>query len=138
MDSRPNCKVNGCGRIIVVEDDALYRDLLQAVLLKEGYQVVLAGNGIEGMQAMRSHGADLVITDLFMPEQDGLQTIMQLKKEFPAVRVVAMTSGAAYLSLQNAQETATLLGADGFIAKPLNHGALLDLMGSLIGGAATA
>ncbi|GFM32107.1 response regulator [Desulfovibrio subterraneus] len=125
-------------RVVVMEDDALVRELLQVVLKKGGYQVVLAGNGIEGMQAMRNHGADLVITDLFMPEQDGLQTIMQLRKEFPAVRIVAMTSGAAYLSLSNARETATLLGADGFLEKPLNQTMLLDMMEDLLGTPRTA
>jgi CheY-like chemotaxis protein len=63
---------------------------------------------------------------------------MQLRKEFPAVRIVAMTSGAAYLSLSNARETATLLGADGFLEKPLNHTVLLDMMEDLLGAPRTA
>lgn len=99
-----------------------------------GYKVVLAGDGAEGMRAVREHGADIVITDLFMPEQDGLQTIMQLKKEFPCIRVVAMSAGATYLSLDNAREAATLLGADNFIEKPLNHKKLLDMVEELLPG----
>jgi len=118
-------------RVIVMEDDLLLRRMLESILRTVGYKVLSAGDGAEGMRAVRAHGADIVITDLFMPEQDGLQTIMQLKREFPAVRVVAMTAGASYLSIENARAAATLIGADAFIEKPLDHRVLLDTMAEL-------
>ncbi|GFM37015.1 response regulator [Desulfovibrio psychrotolerans] len=118
-------------RVIVMEDDLLLRRMLESILKTVGYTVLSAGDGAEGMRAVRTHGADIVITDLFMPEQDGLQTIMQLKREFPAVRVVAMTAGASYLSIENARAAATLIGADAFIEKPLDHRVLLDTMAEL-------
>ncbi len=119
-------------RVLIMEDDQWYRTLLETLLRGVGYRVLCAEDGVVGMRAMRQHGADVVITDLFMPEQDGLQTIRQLKREFPGVRVVAITAGAAFLSLENARATAALIGADAFIEKPLDRRNLLDVVRHLL------
>ncbi len=120
------------GLVVVMDDDQLCRMLVRTILTGYGYAVSIADNGASGMELVRRHGADIVITDLFMPEQDGLQTILQLKREFPRVRVLAMTAGTSFLTLETARDTATLIGADAFLEKPLDHDGLLAAVRSLV------
>jgi len=77
-------------RILVIDDDADMRTLLEDTLRSAGHEIVLAADGREGVQQYRTQPADLVITDLYMPIQQGLETIVQLRKEYPAVRIIAM------------------------------------------------
>lgn len=125
-------------RVVVMEDDTLYLTLLESLLRKAGYSVIITGNGREGMEAVRRYGADVVIADLFLPEQDGLCTIRQLKTEFPGIPILAMTAGTACLSLDNARDAATLIGADAFMSKPLNHTSFVQIVNSLCMADATA
>lgn len=106
-------------KILVIDDDDQMRVLLRQVMEWSGYEVVEAENGRRGMQQQRKHAADLVITDLIMPEQEGLETISGLKKEYPQVKIIAISGGGrigpeAYLPA--AQE----LGADKVFSKPFD------------------
>ena len=118
--------------ILVIEDDDQMRILLRQVMEWAGYEVVDAENGREGMQKQRRQPADLVITDLIMPEQEGLETIGLLRKEYPQTRIIAISGGGrigpeAYLPA--AQE----LGADRVFSKPFDvrelAGAVRELLG---------
>nr|WP_320009817.1 response regulator [uncultured Desulfobulbus sp.] len=119
-------------RILVIDDDDQMRVLLRQVMEWAGYEVMEAEDGREGMQLQRSDPADLVITDLIMPEQEGLETIGQLRREFPETKVIAISGGGrigpeAYLPA--AQE----LGADKVFSKPFDvrelAGAVKELLG---------
>src|SRR5260370_18462125 len=77
-------------RILVIDDDADMRTLLEHTLQSAGHEVVLAADGREGVQQYRTQPADLVITDLYMPIQQGLETIIQLRKEYPTVCIIAL------------------------------------------------
>jgi DNA-binding NarL/FixJ family response regulator len=106
-------------RVLVIDDDEQMRTLLRQVMEWSGYTVTDAENGRKGMQRQREHPADLVITDLIMPEQEGLETISKLKKEYPDIKIVAISGGGrigpeAYLPA--AQE----LGADLVFSKPFD------------------
>ncbi len=106
-------------RILVIDDDEQMRILLRQVMEWAGYEVIEAEDGRDGMMKQRKHKADLVITDLIMPEQEGLETITSLKKEFPHVKIIAISGGGrigpeAYLPA--AQE----LGADKIFSKPFD------------------
>jgi DNA-binding response OmpR family regulator len=106
-------------RILVIDDDDQMRVLLRQVMEWAGYEVMEAEDGREGMQKQRRQPADLVITDLIMPEQEGLETISLLRKEFPRTRIIAISGGGrigpeAYLPA--AQE----LGADRVFSKPFD------------------
>ncbi|MGE4558745.1 MAG: response regulator [Desulfobulbus sp.] len=119
-------------RILVIDDDDQMRVLLRQVMEWAGYEVEEAGNGREGMQKQRRLPADLVITDLIMPEQEGLETIGLLRKEFPATKVIAISGGGrigpeAYLPA--AQE----LGADRVFSKPFDVRELAGAVKELIG-----
>ena len=106
-------------RILVIDDDEQMRILLRQVMEWAGYEVIEAADGREGMLKQRKQPADLVITDLIMPEQEGLETITSLKKEYPQVKIIAISGGGrigpdAYLPA--AQE----LGADRVFSKPFD------------------
>lgn len=119
-------------RILVIDDDDQMRVLLRQVMEWAGYEVMEAEDGREGMQLQRRDPADLVITDLIMPEQEGLETIGQLRKEFPNTKVIAISGGGrigpeAYLPA--AQE----LGADKVFSKPFDVRALAGAVKELLG-----
>ncbi|HTI71209.1 MAG TPA: response regulator [Candidatus Limnocylindria bacterium] len=104
-------------RILLVDDDDHVRRPVQMNLTRTGHQVVEARNGREAMDIYRREQFDVVITDLIMPEQEGLETIQQLKKHNPAVRVIAI-SGGGRLSANNYLQLAERLGAQRTLAKP--------------------
>lgn len=106
--------------ILVIEDDACVRTLLAQILEDAGYQIYEAANGREGLERFRVEPMDLVITDLEMPEMNGLDLILELTRAFLNVKVIAM-SGHSSDELQ----TARLLGARQTFAKPLDLPMLL-------------
>jgi DNA-binding NtrC family response regulator len=80
-------------RIMVVDDDAGIRRTLQILLSKAGYEVMQAKDGSEAVRMWRDRGGDLVITDLHMPEKDGIETIIELLSHTPGIRIIAMSGG---------------------------------------------
>ena len=80
-------------RILVVDDDASIRRTLNILLSKAGYEVIQACDGSEAVRLWRDHGGDLVITDLHMPQKDGIETIIELLSHTPGIRIICM-SGA--------------------------------------------
>jgi DNA-binding NtrC family response regulator len=79
--------------ILVIDDEPSVLDILRKILQLEGYEVITAANGEEGLELFRQFPCDLVITDMVMPVKDGLQTILDLRKEKPDIPVVAMSGG---------------------------------------------
>ncbi len=79
--------------ILVIDDEPSVLDVLRKILQFEGYEVITAANGEEGLALFRQFPCDLVITDMVMPVKDGLQTILDLRKEKPDIPVVAMSGG---------------------------------------------
>jgi len=106
--------------ILVIDDQACVRTLLKLVLEGAGFHVSEAINGRHGLELFRERPADLVITDIAMPEMNGLEFMLELTKAFLDVKVIAMT-GAFSEELQNAK----LLGARQVFQKPFNTQALL-------------
>ncbi|EGY24419.1 response regulator [Desulfovibrio sp. A2] len=107
-------------RILVVDDDAVTLCFLEALLCSWGHEVATADNGRSCMSCQRVAPADVVITDIIMPEQDGLATIAQLRREFPGVKVIAMSGGTPVMDMESAIRTAHLMGADAVLPKPLD------------------
>jgi len=106
-------------RILVVDDEAGIRKALLLMLEDAGFEVAEAGNGEEGLRAFRRQPADLVITDLFMPDKDGLELIRGLRREFPDVKVIAM-SGGGFSSSMHMLPFARRLGAVEVLDKPFS------------------
>jgi CheY-like chemotaxis protein len=83
--------------VLVVEDDLALRKLMRSVLEKSGYQVTEAGDGEEGVEQCHRSRPDVVITDILMPRKDGLELIRELKREYPDVKIIAITGGVGRL-----------------------------------------
>ena len=82
-------------RILIIDDEQMALQLLRKILEGEGYEVEIAVNGQEGLELFRRQPCDLVITDMVMPVKDGLQTILELRKEAPDLPVIAISGGGA-------------------------------------------
>ena len=108
-------------RVLVADDEAAVRGFLRAVLEKGGYEVIEVANGKEALQEVRARHVDLVITDLVMPEQEGIATIRALHREAPGVGVIAMSGAFGDQFLR----TALLLGASAVLSKPISSELLL-------------
>jgi DNA-binding response OmpR family regulator len=117
-------------RILVIDDEEDIRDLLRTILQSKGYEVVEAANGEAGLRIFQSMPVDLVMTDILMPEKEGLSTIMDLKKTKPGLKIIAMSGGALksghYLSV------ARKFGADRVLEKPFHIDAVLEAVEALL------
>jgi DNA-binding NtrC family response regulator len=111
--------------ILVIDDDPDIRDLVKATLASAGHQVSVAADGREGVQQCRAARPDLVITDLFMPEQEGIETIKQLRMESPDLRIVAISGKPTAGTML---EVAKRLGAHAALAKPFMADELLKVV----------
>lgn len=112
-------------RVLVIDDDEQLRALLYEILDRAGFQVEEAVNGVEGLKLYRKQPADLVITDLIMPEKEGVETIMELRDQFPEARIIAI-SGGERVGGRNYLPIAARLGARRTIAKPFSRQEILD------------
>jgi two-component system chemotaxis response regulator CheY len=96
--------------VLVVDDQDQVRHLIKETLEQVGYEVEEARDGKEGFERYRSKSADFVIMDILMPEQDGLEEIIMLRREFHDARVRAMTGGGEAMGVLNFLDIATMLG----------------------------
>lgn len=120
-------------RILVVDDDAEIRDTLKKFLGRVGYDVEVAGDGKIANQRLAEGDFDLMITDIVMPNQDGVENIMQARKNHPDMRVIAM-SGGGYVQTKTYLKVAESLGADAVFQKPFRSQEMLAKIRELIGG----
>lgn len=112
--------------VLVVDDQDQVRQLIRETLELAGYQVEEARDGKEGLDRYRARSTDLVIMDILMPDQDGLETIMTLRREFPDTRIIAMTGGSDTIGVLNFLGVAKMLGAGRTLQKPFELKVLLD------------
>jgi YesN/AraC family two-component response regulator len=103
--------------ILLVDDDPMVRDALKKRLERDGHLVRLAGNGNEAIHMVRETRPDLVITDVIMPEREGVETILELKKLHPDLKIIAM-SGGGRMGRLDYLKLATNFGADATLTKP--------------------
>lgn len=114
-------------RILVVDDEDQIRTMLTQMLSQEGYEVHTAENGEDGMTLVGKYSFDLVITDMIMPVKDGLKFIMELVRDYPDLRILAISGGGAI----KAERYLTMAGYLGDIAtleKPFKRDVLLGLV----------
>lgn len=116
--------------VLVVDDEDQIRQLIRETLEQAGYEVEEASNGKQGLERYRAKPADLVIMDILMPDQDGLESIMTLRREFPASRVIAITGGSDMIGILNFLDVAKMLGARRTLQKPFDMQTLLDAVQS--------
>lgn len=109
--------------ILVIDDQEPVRALIRLVLEGEGYAVVEAPDGRRGLELYRKQPADLVVTDILMPEMNGLELILELTREFLNAKVIAMTG---FGGEHNRLDAAKLLGARQTLQKPFSMETLLS------------
>jgi len=107
-------------KILVIDDEPHIRTLVSAFLVQDGHEVDLAENGMEGLKMIRLNRYDLLITDIVMPEQDGLGVLMELKEQGSRMRIIVMSGGGTRLNIDNYLNLARLMGADRVLSKPLD------------------
>lgn len=114
--------------VLVVDDEDQVRQLIRETLELAGYDVEEACDGKEGLERYRTKPADLVIMDVLMPDQDGLESIMALHREFPQSRVIAITGGSDTIGILNFLDAAKMLGARRTLKKPFDVKTLVDVV----------
>ncbi len=116
--------------ILLIDDEEAFRRVLRQVLSKAGYDVVEAANGAEGIQRFYEKPADMIITDIIMPEKEGIETIIELNKAHPEVKFIAMSGGGWY-GTDIDFDMAKKLGAQ-TLNKPFSLQELLDVVDEML------
>ena len=111
--------------VLVVDDNDDFRSLLKMALEREGFHVATAANGQDALVALRSRPAEVMVTDIFMPGKEGIETISEVRKQFPAMRIVAM-SGRPSATDFDPLSIAAELGAAKTLKKPFDIDELID------------
>ena len=122
-------------RVLIADDDADTRQTMRLLLERAGYSVRLASDGAMALEMQREAPADVLITDLFMPELDGLEAIERFRDEFPGVKIVAMSGGGLRVRGETYLSTAAIAGAEVLLRKPFEIEALLGVLKELRPGA---
>ena len=123
-------------RLLVADDDADMRKSMQLLLERAGYEVELAADGAAALEAQRARSCDVLITDIFMGESDGLEAIEKFRKDFPEVKIIVMSGGSRRFSGERYIATARLAGADATLTKPFEIGRLLETLQKFSGAGA--
>jgi DNA-binding response OmpR family regulator len=129
------CRVvqpGGAMKILVIDDNPAFRSSLARTLGKGGYQVVMADDGEQGLAMFRVENPDLVICDLIMPRRSGVDTIQQIRRESPAMKIIAI-SGSGTMMNVDGLATAFESGADDVIVKPFDSEDLLSRVTQVFG-----
>lgn len=118
-------------KILVIDDEPSILLMIKKMLEKAGHEVDMALNGKEGMQIFEKNKADLLITDIIMPEKEGLETIVEMRKKYPDLKIIAI-SGGGRISADGYLPGAKLLGANMVFQKPLIQKEFLEAVSFLL------
>lgn len=121
----------GAKRVLVIDDNPDMRRTLQALLESEGFAVSVAADGEEALRLQRDLPAAVVITDIYMPGKEGIETIYELRKHFPQTKVIVMSGGGRATGVDYFQ-VARELGAVKALKKPFAPGELIDAVRELM------
>ena len=118
--------------ILVIDDDAPMRRFVRHALAKHGHDLAEASDGAQALRILAERPIDLVITDLLMPETDGIETILELRRLYPATKIIAISGGGEYQSGAGFLRAAVSLGADRTLTKPFEFKELLPAVQALV------
>jgi YesN/AraC family two-component response regulator len=113
--------------ILVVDDNLMMRKLIRNLFHEDNFIIEEATNGVEGLEIVKQHPIDLIITDIIMPKMEGLELIMNVRRDFPNIKIIAISGGKPYYLYM-----AKKLGIEGIFTKPLNHQVFLKAVKKLI------
>ncbi len=106
-------------RVLIVDDDSKMRESVRALLEESGCQVAEARDGKEALKQLERNAFDLVITDIYMPEMNGLEMVKQVREKYPRTKLIVI-SGGGEIEARQALTQAFLLGADRVFTKPFS------------------
>ncbi len=118
-------------RILIIDDEVQVREMLREAFKEGGYEVVEAQDVAEGMKKIKEAPVALVVTDILMPEREGLETIQALRLECPNVKIVAISGGDG-ADPKVLLDISSFLGVDQVLAKPFSSEQLLEAVGSCL------
>jgi CheY-like chemotaxis protein len=124
-------------RILFIDDNESFRSSFSRILERQGFAVSQAGDGLEGLQRFRAETPDLVVCDLIMPEMEGMETIQQLIRLKPDIKIIAISGGGRVNPLDYLK-IAQMMGAVEKLAKPFSSDELISVIERLIGPAGPA
>ena len=117
--------------VLLIDDEDLVREMLTSALELGGYRVVTAADGVEGLEMYEKHKPRVVVTDILMPEKEGIETIMEMRQDGDNTVIVAISGGDRSGS-ELFLEVAGRLGADRTLAKPFRPKELLGVIAELL------
>ena len=119
-------------RVLVIDDESGVRASIEQILNYAGHEALLAADGRQGALLCRTGPPDLAIIDIFMPEQDGIETIAAFRREFPNVAIIAISGG--HIASDSMLSTARQLGAERILAKPFSVAEFLSAVEEVLQG----
>jgi CheY-like chemotaxis protein len=111
-------------RLLVVEDNDDFRFIVCEMLADLDYQVFTATNGVQALAVLESQAIDIVLTDMIMPDKEGLETVREIRRKYPTIKIAAM-SGGGRVNANNYLDLAKRLGASVTFEKPFRAQELL-------------
>jgi len=121
-------------KLLIIDDEILARLTLRKILENSGHEVLEAANGTEGIALARANKCDLVITDIIMPDKEGIETIIELKRDFADLRIIAISGGGRTRNL-DFLKLALQYGASKVLAKPFSQSDLSSAIQGVLSGA---
>jgi CheY-like chemotaxis protein len=118
--------------VLVVDDDPVFREIARAMLHSGGHEVATAEDGVKALKVVEARPPDLAVVDMLMPNRDGIETLGDLRRRWPQVKVIIVSAGARLLDADALLHSARALGADATLGKPLQKASFLELVASLV------
>jgi CheY-like chemotaxis protein len=119
-------------KILIVDDDPVIREMLSLTLTDEGHETIVAGNGNEALTTIETTTPDLIITDIIMPEKEGLQLIRELRKKNKDIKIIAMSGGTPMMDGEQLLQISTMFGANRSFTKPVERIELVAAINELL------
>jgi CheY-like chemotaxis protein len=115
-------------KILVIDDEEQLRELLKQMLSRDGHQIMTAADGVEGVRAFDTFHPDVVITDIIMPNKDGIEVITELLGRNSKTAIIAISGGRRAITAEFNLESAELLGVKGILSKPFTREQLRETL----------
>jgi len=122
---------HGMANLLIIDDDDEIRMMLGRLFEDSGHSVGLAADGDKGLKYIKENDTDLVITDIIMPEKEGLETIRELKRDYPDIKIIVI-SGGGNLNVESYFKIAKTFGADASLEKPFMPSDLTKIVDELL------
>lgn len=119
-------------KILVVDDEASVRTILKRTMENAGHQVIEACDGKEGIKLYHESQPDIMITDIVMPEKEGIEVIMELRQDYPDIKIIAISGGGRQVKAGNSLMIAEKIGACRTFTKPFDRKAVLQTVQNLL------